>query len=166
MCQPPEKAMLEYGDTGAVSAESGVLDRHNQAGPMDRRRAAVVLLHRRIRRRSAETARGRTQQEAKKKTDNKTTNRHGVGWVKRSAAPPTAEKSWWGYQPVEKVGSQEFGCHCWLVQQCFPGYFSPHCWASQQWHPFSTGCYASLDPPYAGFSTSAAYSAGRRSAIR
>ncbi len=45
------------------------------------------------------------------------------------------------YQPVEKVGFREIGCHCWLVQQCFSGCFSPHCWASQQWHPFSTDCY-------------------------
>ncbi len=62
----------------------------------------------------------------------------------------TAYKDILLYQSVEKVDSREFGCHCWLVQQCFPGCFSSHCWTSQQWHPFSTDCYAPLNTPLPG----------------
>ena len=52
----PEKAMLEYGDPGAVSAKSGVLDRHPPAGEVDHHgRTTVVPLSRRISRRISNT---------------------------------------------------------------------------------------------------------------
>jgi hypothetical protein len=45
----PEKAMLEHGDTGAVSAKPGVRDRHPPAGALDHYgRTTIVPLRRRI----------------------------------------------------------------------------------------------------------------------
>jgi hypothetical protein len=44
--------MLGYGDSGAVSAKLGILDRHPPPGAMDRHgRATVAPLRRRIKRR-------------------------------------------------------------------------------------------------------------------
>ena len=53
---PPKKAMLEYGDPGAVSAKSDIFDRHSSAGQVDGQgRTIVVPLSRRIRRRISST---------------------------------------------------------------------------------------------------------------
>jgi hypothetical protein len=52
----PPKAKLEYGDFGAVSARSAVLDRHSPACAVDHQgRATVVPLSRRTSRRISKT---------------------------------------------------------------------------------------------------------------
>gem|GEM_PF-3172642 len=46
------------------------------------------------------------------------------------------------WQPVEKVGFREFGCHCWLVQQCFSGSFSHALLGKPAVAPFFNGLLA------------------------